>query len=85
MNPKIEEIARALCRAAGINPDSQLGFLNSDKAWERYVESARAAVTAMREPSEAVRDAGKMAHIFVNGRIPRVDAIWNAMIDEMLK
>lgn len=45
MVTKLEEVARAICRKAG--------HVN-DKHWRHYVDAARSAIEAMREPSAAM-------------------------------
>lgn len=53
----VERVARAMCRAAGIDPDFRgeiLSATGGKAKWEYEVPSARAAIEAMREPGEAV-------------------------------
>lgn len=64
MSEMIERVARAMCIADGYNPDRDLGFYDpvTEKrllAWQyRYPDRARAAIAAMREPTEAMCAAG---------------------------
>ncbi len=69
----VERVARALCKAAGhTHPDEDWtlytdGVMNQVRAdvalgdkhqrWHIYERSARAAIEAMREPTEAMIDA----------------------------
>ena len=48
----VERVARALCRESEIYPEDQ---------WERLADWARAALEAMREPTEAMEAAGERA------------------------
>jgi len=66
----IERVARALLVAdrSAITPDY-------------YQRMARAAIEAMREPTEAMLDAG----VNFRERNARTEQIWQAMIDEALK
>ena len=66
----IEQVARALLVAdrSAITPDY-------------YQRMARAAIEAMREPTEAMLDAG----VNFRERNARTEQIWQAMIDAALK
>jgi len=66
----IERVARALLVAdrSAITPDY-------------YQRMARAAIEAMREPTEAMLDAG----VNFRERNARTEQIWQAMIDAALK
>jgi hypothetical protein len=77
MTQMIERVARAIC-ASGvcIDPDSY----DVDRYWRRWIPEARAAISAMREPTEAMKRAAD--------RLPDVMSVgdeWRAMIDEALK
>jgi len=56
----VERVARAMCVADGCNPDA---LPNEDYAdgsevlWMTYGTMARAAIAAMREPTEAIMEA----------------------------
>lgn len=70
----VERVARAICRAVGQDPDGLVGdpkvppvplhgtltvkFL---PLWKHFEPSARAAIEAMREPTEAMLMAGSIA------------------------
>ena len=62
-----------------------------DRAWPSFVEPARAVLTAIREPSEAMVQAGNRSKPynisgFCEGTIhPVVQRAWPAMIDAALK
>ena len=55
---------------------------------DEYRAKARAAIAAMRDPTEKMWNAPVMADVFVGGVYPsgeESEAIWQAMIDEALK
>lgn len=55
---KVEEVARALCRQEGEDPDLPTPHHPTVKhLWEHYIPSARAAIEAMRKPTEKQLDA----------------------------
>ena len=68
MSEMIERVARALCTADGCSPDAILGIVPAvgsvpsadiaTPAWRSYVDKARAAIVAMREPTNDMLDAG---------------------------
>lgn len=49
MNKMIERVARAIC--------ATMSGTGDDHQWEMFVDEARAAIEAMREPTQAMRDA----------------------------
>jgi hypothetical protein len=51
MSEMVERVARAICEAERMNPDDKLG------GWRHWQDAARAAIEAMREPTEAMRFA----------------------------
>jgi hypothetical protein len=77
----VERVARAICTANGVDPDIE----HADKFgeilvnWMNFEPQARAAIAAMREPTEAMIKAGT-AH----GGQTNTDVIWQAMIDAAL-
>lgn len=95
----VERMARAICEASGRNPDDPL-FWNERTgqvigvAWRGYEWKARAAIAALREPTEAMLADGDSA-------IPRFEAdaetgarmmgregaleCWRTMIDAALE
>lgn len=74
MNEKIEEVARALCREAGIDPDGsdEWAIPGKLKNWETRIGGARAAILAMREPTHMAWPESMSQY-------------WRAAIDEALK
>lgn len=53
MNEMVEKVARAICEVERMNPDDALG------GWVHWVPAARAAIEAMREPTEAMLYRGE--------------------------
>jgi hypothetical protein len=90
MSEMIERVCRALCSEWAVDPDGTEGFLlesaplvpdKGEPNWTGYEPLARAVIEAMREPTEAMTDAGWR-------RIDeRDDAAenWRLMIDEALR
>ena len=78
MSEIIERVARALCEADGCSPDAVLGIVPeivsvppadiAMPAWRTYVDKARAAIVAMREPTDDMLEAG--AFYFLSDREP---------------
>jgi hypothetical protein len=81
----IERVARAIARAHRIGdlfiaPD---GSAHKSEPWQGFVDHARAAIAAMREPTEAMASEGAFA---VDGLFePGAVAVWQAMTDAALK
>jgi hypothetical protein len=93
----IERAARALCEIDGIDPnqkyrgDSSVGHEPFDYHWRAYQPRARAVISAIREPSEGMRDAAYTVEAEFRttmGNLDRGysegDGIWQAMIDALL-
>jgi hypothetical protein len=57
-NEMIERVARALCRADNCDPDHESSDPIDAGLWTRYEPDARTAIEAMREPTEAMWEAG---------------------------
>jgi hypothetical protein len=58
----VERVARAICKADGRDPDSDFTSGNATfPAWQAYQSRARAAIEAMREPTEAMIEAGGLS------------------------
>jgi hypothetical protein len=57
----IEKVARAICKThSAFDPDT---LTDGVAAWKYYVPEARAAIAAMREPTdEIIREAGQSQH-----------------------
>ena len=83
----VERVARAIC-AEGVSctvgsfsPDSR-ETLTGEPLWRSYVSSARAALAALREPTEAMSKAGDRAALAEGAHDceVRMSAVWRAMI-----
>lgn len=77
----VERVARALCVRAGHDPD-EIQYRGTEEirsGWEAYADDVRAAIRALREPSEAMVSSG-MAEIDHDG----AGDCWRAMIDAAL-
>ena len=54
----IERVARALCTQAGEDPDLETPYHPKvTHLWQHYKESSRAAIEAMREATDEMKDA----------------------------
>lgn len=73
MNEMIDRVARALCEAEG----------DRDELWDAYLEPARAAIEAMREPTKEMLFAGDL-HCTYGCKCWSGD-IYPAMIDAALE
>ena len=81
---KVEEVARALCASDGANWDAKTDSETAngcapDEQRDYWREKARAAIEAMREPTQAMLAAGKAHRVW-----PHVPTIYNTMIDAAL-
>lgn len=82
----VERVARAICVSEKMNDDDALG------GWVHWVDAARAAIEAMREPTEAVHaKLDEMLDTFVGPDAERRDIMgvffiraWRAAIDASL-
>jgi hypothetical protein len=52
---KIERVARAICTAAGIDPDRKSHEPENDFVWQDFIKEAIAAIEAMPEPDQGSR------------------------------
>jgi hypothetical protein len=84
MNEMIERVARAIADAIDGEADK---FTHSPQNWELWVPQARAAVEAMREPTERMAYSGSWAvgpggHAAKKAELAKA---YTAMIDAALK
>lgn len=86
----LERIARALAaqhwRDTGASEEDVLAFADID--WREFVPDARAALTALREPDEAMDFAGLTALVErrpIAADTDDIHAVWRAMIDAALQ
>lgn len=83
----VERVARAICKADGHDPGvvcdiNVLGDPDAGAAWAGYRKHARAAIEAMKEPTEYMVDAGASG----SGEDSSGVAIgaWRAMVESAL-
>ena len=55
----IERVARAICVAAGLEPDRKGN--ETEYRWQEFVAEARDAIESMRHPTPAMIEAGEYA------------------------
>ena len=89
MGEMIERVAREICVTSGHVPDAldprTFGADNSLRPqWMNFVEQARAAIAAMREPTYEMVKSGVMRRLGIGSAAELVEAEWQAMIDEAL-
>lgn len=92
MNEKIEQVARALCRQYeiddGFSPEQADRAASSDMH-RNFIKAARAAIEAMREPTERMMVAAELAFplllTFADKEESGSYIAYRAMIDEALK
>ena len=82
----IERVARAICRA-NCTPDMSAEDIDcqEENAWDMWVPEARAAIEAMREPTEEMLYCGDAQISDWDRTHEDVRAAWHAMIDAALK
>lgn len=92
MNEMVERVARALIAVAehGLDTDPDRvvddAYQNpSHPAWQDYVEDARHAIAATREPTETMLLAGLEVESSIHGVPQCAGLIWRAMVDDALK
>lgn len=84
----VEKVARAICRSMLQDPDIDYEVHHQDglvKGWKMYESEAKAAIEAMREPTEPMLDAGVRHHN--NDKLYLKESVscqWDAMIDAAL-
>ncbi len=90
----VERVARTLCKENGDDPDFVQLSNPVQRGWHPYREKARAAIEAMREPTEAMTEAQVTAIQAIDGfayGIGHYDLDetaktgWRAMIDAALR
>lgn len=95
MNEMVERVARAICteqpgcKIGGRSPDDR-NTLRGTPLWMSFASEARAAIAALREPTEAMIDAAwpLVADSLGADRAASREiatAVWIAMIDQALK
>lgn len=101
MSEMIERVARAICQSAfdrgvydRVTCGDALGLsqrqVTVDDMWQLHRAEARAAIEAMREPTDAMCEAGAIYYHdnYQEGRAKEqttAQPIWEAMVDAALK
>jgi hypothetical protein len=86
MNEMVERVARAIAGHNGYDPDDMSGAHNiGGPMWMAFVQEARAAIEAMREPTMDMVVAGTEQWLCEAAMEDRSEANWRAMIDEALR
>jgi hypothetical protein len=89
MTEMIERVARALCRAAGADPDVCVTCESIPPitfwVWENYTAKARAAIEAMRVPTREMLTAGENHTNFLSSDCNDFLKGWRAAIDAALE
>lgn len=96
MSEMIERVASAICQSRsceGVNCcqwPANAGRLRCPVRDGGYYDAARAAIEAMREPTEAMLEAGCASHpVAPYSTATKLNEIivaeWNAMVEELLK
>lgn len=102
MTDKLEEVARAICKVRGHNPNMRVEEYGQSShqywEWELFTKEAKAAIEAMREPTDEMKIAGidvsPMGRVkyddggalgkWVSYDTDKTGEIWQAMIDKAL-
>ena len=91
MTDMIEKMARAMCEANGFDPDGPTqdiyveGDPHAGKPWAGYRRAARAALSALQEPTDAMVEAGGKALIDSRMSDKMLDHQLNAAFTAMIK
>lgn len=80
MRTMIERLARAICAANQMDPDSKSHINGNALHWEDYVKDAEAALAELREPSDEMCAVGA-EHWYGDDGKANALAVWQEMID----
>ena len=80
MSNPLERAARALCEMAGNPPGATM---DGKPLWQDYLPEVRAVLAAVRQPNDAMIDAGNDASI--PGELWGVEDVWQGMLDAVLE
>lgn len=84
MSDMVDRVAKALSIADGMHPDACSNDEAEIPMWTLYVDDARAAIEAMREPTKAMLDELDLANRGW-GTTDHSREIWQSVIDIALK
>lgn len=91
MTTMIERVARAIATAERLDPDGAVMVgMKTMRAWESRLPHAHAAISAMREPTQEMREAatdiaidtGRGGLTALNWE--EAESVWQAMVDAAL-
>jgi hypothetical protein len=82
MSEMVERVARALCRSKSAAQPGGWIERHINENWPVFMDDARTAIEAMREPTEAMLTA---AHVHGKNHAIEMRQAWRDMIDEVLK
>ena len=88
MSEMVERVARAIADAVYDAIKAALFETREnyvDQNWPKFATDARAAIAAMREPTEAMAARGYDMYDPEHDSGPGPDEFWRAMIDEALR
>ncbi len=81
---KIEEVARAICKAEGYDFDELADGFRGVIDQQRYLHLARSAIAAMRDPTVDMCENGAQALEPYNPSLRTMRKAFRAMIDRVL-
>jgi hypothetical protein len=84
MSEMVERVAKALSIADGNHPDACSNDEDSQPIWHLYTADARAAIEAMREPTQAMIHAGQNTYCDHGDQNCGCAVSWSAMIESAL-
>jgi hypothetical protein len=80
MSDLIERVSRALCQSAGHDPGGKQQVSSGEEEnWTFFVQAARAAVEAMRDPTETMIEAARDDVLIADA-----SGVWRTMINVAL-
>jgi hypothetical protein len=80
MSDFIERVSRALCQSAGHDPRGKQQVGSGEREnWTFFVQAARAAVGAMREPTQTMIEAARDDILVADA-----SSVWRTMINTAL-
>lgn len=85
MSEMVERVARVLSIADGNHPEACSNDGEETPAWTLYVDDARTAIEAMREPTKDMQNAGFTALDYHADCHCDHNDVWREMINAALK
>lgn len=81
MKSALERVARALCELDGNPPEAKM---EAEALWRDYLPEARAALDAIRTPTESMLGVGEVLLNSFAVDADDLEDLWTSMIDEAL-